>query len=70
MNEGIEVRVRGADEVDGKFLCRVSHAALDSVIAELTRWGIYWDGDMHRETAGQFVLDDSGAYFEVIIGVE
>lgn len=65
-----EVRIRAQDWSKPLSLGDVPLLDLDSVIPMIKQWGLEVDRD-YKDTDdlfGQFVVDDSGAYFEVRIG--
>lgn len=59
-----EVRIRHAADEIGVHLCEVDFADVNTVIPGLRSWGI--SGDFPELTA-QFRVDDTCAYFEVVI---
>jgi hypothetical protein len=68
----IEVRIRHANEAKGVHLCTWPSTELDSLIPTLNQWGLNAAGhaDVSDSACGQFVHDESGAYFEVTYGDE
>jgi hypothetical protein len=66
----IEVRVRHINEARGVHLCTWPSTQLDEVIPTLSRWGLNAadQSDISDTACGQFVVDESGAYFEVMYG--
>ena len=66
MSETVEVRIRAEMEADGTRLCEWPVSDLQSLIGELSRWGVY-DGDETRHAcSGQFSLI-AGPHFEIIV---
>ena len=65
----VEVRIRLASDGQGKHLGEVPFTddGLDSTLRLVESWGIQSTGPDYPELIGQFVLGDTGAYFEVII---
>lgn len=68
----IEVRLRHVNEAQGVHLCTWPATELDGLIPTLNRWGLHAAGqsDCSDSACGQFVVDESGAYFEVMYGDE
>jgi hypothetical protein len=67
----IPVYIRHADDAKGVLLCTWAIRELDELMKEIPRRGLYLtesgalaDGD---NLTGQFVLETSEAYFEIIV---
>lgn len=60
----IEVRIRRESEGTAKHLCQWPATELDTLIPTIEAWGVQ---DMNTDAFGEFVIDDTGAYFEVVI---
>ena len=69
----IEVRIRTQDDLKSTFLCAtdMTSDALTGVFVTLNEWGIRSDvtpdGGGRADLSGSFVLDETGAYFEVVV---
>lgn len=70
----MKVRLRPIDEGLGSLLCEIepTREAIDSLVLLLSNdRGVYCDdGEFRLPTDWQFVLDDNGAYLEIILGHE
>ena len=66
----VEVRIRLASDARSSHLGEVpfTDVGLDSVFRLVEMWGLQSDGCDDLDMVGQFVLDDSGAYFEIVVG--
>lgn len=65
----IEIRIRHVDETKARHLMDWPPTDLDSAIPTIQAWGINAYGETYDAgLSGQFVLDDTGAYFEITIG--
>ena len=65
----LEIYIRHASDTDSEHLIDVAHVdQIDVVLASLKKHGVYCGGDTWTTFDTQFVVDDSGAYFEVIVG--
>lgn len=65
-----EVRVRHVDDPHESSLGDVPFEDIESVIPTLKRWGVYAGEQYEDGMSGQFTVDESGAYFEVVVGDE
>lgn len=63
-----EVRIRFDYQAESRHLADVPIDELDNVIPILERWGgvTGLNGTYESDFMGQFVLDSSGAYFEIV----
>lgn len=67
----VEVHIRNSAEADGPFLCIWPVTELQTLINELGKWGVVDnEGTMrsHGSIVGQFIFDNTNAYFEVVVG--
>ena len=68
----IEVRIRHHDDDSAVHLGDVplTEAGLSEALRLVRAWGIFTvqDGLETPDLSGQFVIDASGAYFEIIVG--
>jgi len=64
----VEVRIRLASDVENKHLGYVPFTGdgLDNALQLVRSWGLMSDGDTFSCVFGQFVIDDRGAYFELV----
>jgi hypothetical protein len=65
-----DVRIRHEHEARAHHLGDVPLAtdALEGVLATIRSWGITAHGyEIEPDLFGQFVIDDTGAYFEVVV---
>lgn len=73
MEPTLEVRVRHEDEVRARVgaLCKIVPGEEEETIQRLRQWGVYCDGTTYSglgaEFSGQYVIDELGGYFEVVI---
>ena len=65
----VEVRIRLTIDAKSQHLGEVpfTEAGLNDVIALLNGWGLTSDGPDYPDLVGQFVLDHTGAYFEIVV---
>ncbi len=69
----IEVRLRTSEDTDARRLTAIPFGVDPSeVIRLIGRWGVVTPyGEFDEEAlSGQFVVDDTGAFFEVIVDVD
>lgn len=68
----LEIRIRHEEDAEAVPLAEVPFKpdAIDSIVETIARWGINANGqDYDRDKlSGQFIKDESGAYFEVFVG--
>jgi len=65
----IEVYARSANEADSNHLASVANVGqLKELLQHMREVGVYCEGDTHREFDTQYVVDDSDAYFEIVVG--
>lgn len=66
----IEVRIRLEFEERARRLCDWPATRLSELLPTLTAWGINYDAedDDVGDLSGGFVVTDSEAFFEVVIG--
>lgn len=65
----IDVRMRHISDTRSVHFATVEFDQLDSVIPTLQAWGGVQVRDVQTEDiAAQIVLDDTGAYFEILLG--
>lgn len=64
-----QVRIRHESDTESTSLGQVEldRDALNRLIPTLRGWGVVVDGEEVSEMTGQFVLDETGAYFEVVL---
>lgn len=64
-----EIRIRHEDEAYGVHLGDVPLFDTEKVISHLNRWGVrFADSTEFDGLSGEFVVDETGAYFEVMAG--
>lgn len=64
----MEVRIRHEEQAEAKPFCECEFGELQSVIDTLKRWGgVCFGGDHYADMGAQIVLDESGAYAEIIL---
>jgi hypothetical protein len=66
----VEVRVRLEDESSSRRIFDCPYDHLDEVIPLIRAWGVSRDdrNESIEDMYGQFRIDDTSAYFEVVIG--
>lgn len=66
----VEVRIRTNYDATAKHLGEVpfDRASLDGVIPLINSWGLRSEmSDGNADLVGQFVLDETGAFFEIVV---
>ena len=64
----MDYRIRRAEEGRAVPLCEAGIHEAEDVVATLRRSGGVWTGEDHiTDISYQFVLDESGAYCEIIL---
>jgi len=63
-----EIRIRHEYAAEAAHLCHLPEGqTFEDIIALVQKWGVVdSDGEQIAEFSGQFVIDSSGAYFEII----
>ena len=65
----MNVYLRYAEEANGYLFTECAFDEIEQVMAEIKRGGgVYCDGGMCQDLSYQFVLDEGGAYAEIIVG--
>jgi hypothetical protein len=63
----LQVRLRYEDDEDARPLCEIDPEQMEWIVREVGQWDCYHNGETQFDTSGQLVLNDSEAYFEVIL---
>lgn len=64
----MEVRIRHVEQVNSKRFCDVEVGAVEFVMDTLKMGGgVYFEGEYHPDMSFQYVLDETGAYCEIIL---
>jgi len=71
MSKEVEVRITDGSSGDSKPLCKYPIDQLVELLNLLRHHGgVYVDGDYRVDFATQFVYDDTGVFFEIILTEE
>ncbi len=64
----MEIRIRHEGQDTGMRFCDSGVGEVESVMASIKRsGGVYFEGEHCNEMSHQFVLDESGAYCEIVL---
>lgn len=64
----IDVRIRDQDEPAAQHLTYLPIEQLDDGLKIVRGWGVRTDyDDAGNDVVGQFVIDETGAYFEIVV---
>lgn len=64
----VKVRLSDALPKSGVPLGRYTIDAFEGLIASMTEWFVSVDGESSRDISGQYVVETTGCWFEILIG--